>query len=191
MVMDHFNMVMYHLNTPTALLERSDVPINRAVTGHLEGIQTFKKSQGIQLRFKSSENNPTPGNPIDDWSAYTLPGSLINPSINFWQTFLGSLFLFFWWQKYHTFQVRIRRLNFRWHSNENFCLVANKITANWFICKWDNCQLVNHEVDCFGDNIANVINWWTLYHEDDTIRPPPNVDQWDKGQLVNHEDDTT
>ena len=57
---------MYHLNTPTALLERSDVPINRAVTGHLEGIQTFKKSQGIQLRFKSSENNPTPGNPIDD-----------------------------------------------------------------------------------------------------------------------------
>ena len=76
-------MVMYHLNTPTALLERSDVPINRAVTGHLEGIQTFKKSQGIQLRLKSSENNPTPGNPIDDCSAYTLPGSLIIPSINF------------------------------------------------------------------------------------------------------------
>ena len=44
MVMYHLNMVMYHLNTPTALLERSDVPINRAVTGHLEGIQTFKKS---------------------------------------------------------------------------------------------------------------------------------------------------
>ena len=64
--LQHGDGITYYLNTPTALLERSDVPINRAVTGHLEGIQTFKKSQGIQLRFKSSENNPTPGNPIDD-----------------------------------------------------------------------------------------------------------------------------